>query len=70
MHINADSEEYLDYHRVLAVLQKYCSFMTENIYLHGEDEHKHECECGHDHGEDEECECKHEEKPINDKSPL
>lgn len=70
MHINADSEEYLDYHRVLAVLQKYCSFMTENIYLHGEDEHEHECECGHDHGEDEECECKHEEKPINDKSPL
>lgn len=38
MHINSESEEYLDYHRVLAVLQKYCSFMTEDIYLHGGDD--------------------------------
>lgn len=68
MHINSDNEEYLDRHRVLAVLQKYCSFMTENIYLHG-DECEHECECGHDHDESE-GDCKHEEKPINDRSPL
>lgn len=71
MHINTDNEEYLDYHRVLAVLQKYCSFMTEDIYLHG-DEDEHSCGCDHDH--DDECECGHdhekEEKPINDKCPL
>lgn len=73
MHINTDNEEYLDYHRVLAVLQKYCSFMTENIYLHG-DEDEHSCGCDHDHDHDDECECGHdhekEEKPINDKCPL
>lgn len=72
MHINSDSEEYLDYHRVLAVLQKYCSFMTEDIYLHGNEDDG--CECGHDHDHDDECECGHdhekEEKPINDKCPL
>ena len=71
MHINSDNEEYLDYHRVLAVLQKYCSFMTEDIYLHG-DEDEHSCGCDHDH--DDECECGHdhekEEKPITDKCPL
>ena len=71
MHIYSDNEEYLDYHRVLAVLQKYCSFMTEDIYLHG-DEDEHSCGCDHDH--DDECECGHdhekEEKPINDKCPL
>ena len=71
MHINSDNEEYLDYHRVLAVLQKYCSFMTEDIYLHC-DEDEHSCGCDHDH--DDECECGHdhekEEKPINDKCPL
>ena len=71
MHINSDNEEYLDYHRVLAVLQKYCSFMTEDIYLHG-DEDEHSCGCDHDH--DDECECGHdhekEEEPINDKCPL
>lgn len=73
MHINTDNEEYLDYHRVLAVLQKYCSFMTEDIYLHG-DEDEHSCGCDHDHDHDDECECGHdhkkEEKPINDKYPL
>lgn len=73
MHINSDNEEYLDYHRVLAVLQKYCSFMTEDIYLHG-DEYEHSCGCDHDHDHDDECECGHdhkkEEKPINDKCPL
>lgn len=73
MHINTDNEEYLDYHRVLAVLQKYCSFMTEDIYLHG-DEDEHSCGCDHNHDHDDECECGHdhkkEEKPINDKCPL
>lgn len=73
MHINSDNEEYLDYHRVLAVLQKYCSFMTEDIYLHG-DEDEHSCGCDHDCDHDDECECGHdhekEEKPINDKCPL
>lgn len=73
MHINTDNEEYLDYHRVLAVLQKYCSFMTEDIYLHG-DEDEHSCGCDHDHDHDDECECGHdhekEEKPINDQCPL
>ncbi len=73
MHINTDNEEYLDYHRVLAVLHKYCSFMTEDIYLHG-DEDEHSCGCDHDHDHDDECECGHdhekEEKPINDKCPL
>lgn len=73
MHINSDNEEYLDYHRVLAVLQKYCSFMTEDIYLHG-DEDEHICGCDHDHDHDDECECGHDhekkEKPINDKCPL
>lgn len=73
MHINTDNEEYLDYHRVLAVLQKYCSFMTEDIYLH-DDEDEHSCGCDHDHDHDDECECGHdhkkEEKPINDKCPL
>ena len=73
IHRNSDNEEYLDYHRVLAVLQKYCSFMTEDIYLHG-DEDEHSCGCDHDHDHDDECECGHdhkkEEKPINDKCPL
>lgn len=65
MHINDENKEYLEAPTTLAVLQKYCSFMTEEIYFHGGDE-----ECEHHHEDGEKCECEHEEKPVNDTTPL
>ena len=58
MHIMGDEAEFLDEHRVRAMLDKYCSFMPVEIYLNVE---KEEAE---DNPEDT------EEKPINDIHPL
>ena len=70
MHISESEKEYLDEHRIKAMLEKYCSFMPVEIYFKNIGE---ECECGHnhEHGHDCDCdECKCEDKPINDVTPL
>lgn len=58
MHIMDDEAEFLDEHRVRAMLDKYCSFMPVEIYLNVEKEENAE------KSEDA------EEKPINDIHPL
>ena len=66
MHINDENKEYLDESKVRFILNKYCSFMTEEIYFYsGAEEHHHEDSCDCD-----ECNEPHEEKPINDTTPL
>ena len=69
MHINEENKEYLEKYKVLEIVRKYCSFMTEEIYFSDGTEEEHE----HEHKDGDECECeecKHEEKPINDTKPL
>ena len=63
MHISDNEKEYLDEHRIKAMLEKYCSFMPVEIYFKsiGGEPHEHDCDC-------EECKC--EDKPINDITPL
>ena len=71
MHISDGEKEYLDEHRIKAMLEKYCSFMPVEIYFKNIGD---ECECGHHHEHhDHDCdcdECKCEDKPINDITPL
>lgn len=73
MHINEEGKEFLDEHKLRHVIEKYCAFMPEEIYLNIHDENNSDNEENHDH----ECgcdECKDhenaEQKPINDTHPL
>ena len=62
MHISDSEKEYLDEHKIKAMLEKYCSFMPVEIYFKNAGE-AHECDC--------ECDdCKGEDKPLNDVTPL
>lgn len=74
MHISGDNEEYLDESRIRSILQKYCSFMPVEIYLHDacakDEEHTHDDWCNCDECKDGKEHEKHEEKPINDTNPL
>ncbi len=54
MHISEAENEYLSISKIRAILEKYCAFMPEDIYL----------EDASDDKKDE------EKKPINDKTPL
>ena len=35
LHLNHDQEEYLDEHRLSAILQRFCAFFRTPVYLHG-----------------------------------
>ena len=61
MHINEDSEEYLEDGKLRDILDKYCAFMPVPIYLTDEDKEE---------GEPKEGEEKKEPSPINDVTPL
>ena len=63
MHISENEKEYLDEHRIKAMLEKYCSFMPVEIYFNSIGADTHECDCDCD-------DCKGEKKPINDVVPL
>ncbi|MCQ2770700.1 MAG: molecular chaperone HtpG, partial [Clostridia bacterium] len=58
MHINDDEKEFLESYKIREILDKYCSFMSVDIYLDDGEEHK---------DKDGKVE---EPKPINDKAPL
>ena len=60
LYINEESSEFLDNYKVRSVIEKYCSFMPEEIYFTNED------------AKEEETEEKDEEKetPINEIKPL
>ena len=54
MHIMDDEAEFLDEHRIRAMLDKYCSFMPVEIYLVTDSDEEN----------------KDEQKPVNDTHPL
>lgn len=56
MHINDDEAEYLEEYKIRAILDKYCSFMAEEIYFEAVS--------------DEEKENEEAPAPINDTTPL
>ena len=66
MHISDEEAEFLSENKIKEILNKYCSFMPVEIYfVNVGEEHK----CNHEHN-GEECDCEHENKPINDTTPL
>ena len=58
MHISEEEKEYLSISKIRAMLEKYCAFMPENIYLVDASAEQKE-------GEEEK-----KPEPINDKNPL
>ncbi len=54
MHISEEEKEYLSISKIRAILEKYCAFMPEDIYLEDTSDDKRD----------------EEKKPINDKTPL
>ena len=60
MHVNEDSEEYLEEAKLREILEKYCAFMPVEIYLTDEDKEEEAPE-----GEE-----KQAPAPINDVTPL
>ena len=58
MHISEDESEFLERSKIRAMLEKYCSFMPEEIYFIDADD------------EEKESEDKKAEEPINDTCPL
>lgn len=81
LYLNEESTEFSNEYRAREIINKYCSFMPEEIYLTNLDtsEEEHECDCDgtcdcehqEDHEHDENCQCKqHEPKPLNDTTPL
>lgn len=71
LYLNEDSYEFANEYRVKEVLEKYCSFMPEEIYFTNADKAK-ETEDEVIEGEDTESssETVEEEKPINNTKPL
>ena len=61
MHLNEESQEFLDAYRVKAVLEKFCKFLPVPIYFHDANEQPAELK----EGEEPEV-----EKPINNTSPA
>jgi len=59
LHVNDDSDEYLNDYKLRGILDRYCAFMPVEIYLVDEDAPASD-------GEDK----KEEEKPVNDTMPL
>ncbi|MBE5942568.1 MAG: molecular chaperone HtpG [Lachnospiraceae bacterium] len=63
LYLNEDSYEFANEYRVKEVLNKYCSFMPEEIYFTNADAAKEDTTS-------EEVETEKEEKPLNDTKPL
>ncbi|MBQ9112085.1 MAG: molecular chaperone HtpG [Clostridia bacterium] len=61
MHISEEEKEYLSVSKIRAMLEKYCAFMPEEIYL---------VDASAEETEAKEGEEKKQPEPINDKSPL
>ena len=61
MHINEDSEEYLNEAKLRDILEKYCAFMPAEIYLTDEDKEEEA---------PKECEKETTPAPVNDVTPL
>ena len=57
MHISAEEAEYLDQYKIKEILEKYCSFMSVNIFFDCVDESEEEAD-------------KENVKPINDTQPI
>ncbi len=79
LYLNEDSYEFANEYRVKEVLEKYCSFMPEEIYFTNADAAKEETSdvietesTAETEGESEEniTESEPKEKPINDTAPL
>ncbi len=69
MHISDDEEEYLDRYKINGILEKYCSFMSVDIYFEDVDEDLDD----DDEGDEIDTEKETTESlptPINDKAPL
>ncbi len=68
--INAESDEFLDEHKIHETIEKYCAFMPVPIYLtvdgKAEERHHHHHHEGEEHDHDHE----HEPEPLNDTAPL
>ena len=61
MHISEEEKEYLSVSKIRAMLEKYCAFMPEEIYLVDANAQESEAKEGEE---------KKQPEPINDKSPL
>lgn len=80
LHLSEDSLEFLDYYKMKSILEKYCSFMPNEIYLRDssqkaktDESTSDSTEKGSDEVSDSKSEDKTEarkEKPINDTNPL
>ena len=57
MHISAEEAEYLDQYKIKGILEKYCSFMSVDIFFDCVDESEEEAD-------------KENVKPINDTQPI
>lgn len=57
MHISAEEAEYLDQYKIKGILEKYCSFMSVDIFFDCVDESEEESD-------------KADDKPINDTQPI
>ena len=67
LHINKDSEEFLDEYKVKQILLKYCFFMPFEIYLsNAEDAKKKKADSKPDNEEEGE----EKTEPINDTNPI
>lgn len=62
MHISDEEQEYLEEYRIRSILDKYCSFMSVDIFLHNEK--------SNDADKDNADSADEEDKPINDTQPL
>ncbi|MEO7209773.1 MAG: molecular chaperone HtpG [Chitinophagaceae bacterium] len=66
LHINEDSKEFLEPHRIESILNKFCRFLPVPIYFKNTDEKIEEIKEGEESGTKEVM----EEKPINNTNPL
>ena len=57
MHISAEEAEYLDQYKIKGILEKYCSFLSVDIFFDCVDESEEESD-------------KADDKPINDTQPI
>lgn len=71
LHINKESEEFLDEYKIKQVLLKYCSFMPFEIYLtNSEDAKKKKSAPKAENSNEGETEKEEKPEPINDTKPL
>lgn len=69
LHINEESEEFLNEHKLTEVINKHCAFLSTEIYLEDENA-KEEPEVKSDGDDKDKAEEKKEPTPLNDIHPL